>query len=256
MNLDYQTLISLLSQMIWPLGRISGLMLTLPVLSSGMIPTQVKLIVIVSLGLICSPSIPPELSMDQLNGLYLVYMGQEIAVGLMMGFILQLVFQVFVLAGQLVSMQAGMGFATMVDPQSQSSVPLISHMYLIMMSLVFLSLNGHGIVLEALIHSFKLMPVGQVKLNNSLVWEVASFSGWMLKEAVLIAIPALLSLFLGSLAMGIMTRMTPQLNIFSLGFPITLLMGVCIVKLGLPSIVVKMTESLDYGMRFIERIFQ
>ena len=88
-----------------------------------------------------------------------------------------------------------------------------------------------------------------------MVWNVIMFSGWMFKEAVLISIPAILSLLIVSLSFGIMTRVAPQLNIFSLGFPITLLMGFVIIKVGLHSIGTQMSESIQQGMQFIIGMF-
>lgn len=183
--------------------------------------------------------------------MYVVYIIQEVFLGILMGFVLQLVFQVFVLGGQIISMQAGLGFAVMVDPSSKASVPLVSQFYLMMTTLIFLSLNGHLALLDAVMEGFKLMPVGQVTIDNALVWRVILFSGWMFKEAVLISIPAILSLLIVSLSFGIMTRVAPQLNIFSLGFPITLLMAFVIIKIGLVGIGAQITESIEEGMHML-----
>lgn len=251
MNLDYQTMIRAFSQVIWPMGRIGGLMLTVPVFSSILIPSRIKIFLLFALSWTCASFVPQNLSFLNFNGLYLVFLLQELFLGMLMGFVLQLVFQVFVIGGQIISMQAGLGFAVMIDPASKASVPLISQLYLMMMTLVFLSLNGHLAILDSLIESFRIMPIGHVPIDNSLAWNVIMFSGWMFKEALLISIPAILSLLIVSLSFGIMTRVAPQLNIFSLGFPITLLMGFVVIKIGLPSIGTQMAESIKQGMYFI-----
>jgi flagellar biosynthetic protein FliR len=139
----------------------------------------------------------------------------------------------------------------MVDPSSKASVPLVSQLYLMMTTLIFLALNGHLTLLDALINSFKITPIGQALINNTMVWHVIMFSGWMFKEAVLISIPAILSLLIVSLSFGIMTRVAPQLNIFSLGFPITLIMAMVIIKIGLPSVGIEIVSSMEQGMHFI-----
>ncbi|MBL7479035.1 flagellar biosynthetic protein FliR [Legionella bononiensis] len=251
MNLDYQSMIRLFSQVIWPMGRIGGLMLTVPVFSSGLLPPRIKIFLLCALCWTCTAFVPEQLSFLHFNGLYLVYILQELFLGMLMGFVLQLVFQVFVLGGQIISMQAGLGFAIMVDPASKASVPLISQFYLMMMTLIFLSLNGHLALLDALLESFRMIPIGQVPQDNAMVWNVILFSGWMFKEAVLISIPAILSLLIVSLSFGIMTRVAPQLNIFSLGFPITLLMGFVVIKIGLSTVGTQMSESIQHGMHFI-----
>lgn len=251
MNLDYQTMIRTFSQVVWPMGRIGGLILSAPVFSSHLLPGRIKILFAFALSWICAPLIPQQLSFINFNGFYLVYIVQELFLGILMGFTLQLVFQIFVLGGQIISMQAGLGFAVMVDPSSKASVPLISQLYLMMTILVFLSLNGHLAILDALMNSFNMMPIGQTSIDNTMVWQVIMFSGWMFKEAVLISIPAILSLLIVSLSFGIMARAAPQLNIFSLGFPITLLMGMVIIKVGLPSVMTQITESIEQGMHFI-----
>ncbi|MGL6029538.1 MAG: flagellar biosynthetic protein FliR [Legionella sp.] len=251
MSLDYPTMIRLFSQIIWPMGRIGGLVLTVPFFSSVLIPKRVKVFFVCILSWACADFVPAELSFLQFNGMYVVYIIQEVFLGILMGFVLQLVFQVFVLGGQIISMQAGLGFAVMVDPSSKASVPLVSQFYLMMTTLIFLSLNGHLALLDAVMEGFKLMPVGQVTIDNALVWRVILFSGWMFKEAVLISIPAILSLLIVSLSFGIMTRVAPQLNIFSLGFPITLLMAFVIIKIGLVGIGAQITESIEEGMHML-----
>ncbi|RUR08335.1 flagellar biosynthetic protein FliR [Legionella sp. km772] len=250
-NIDYQSMIKVISQIIWPIGRFTGLFLAAPFFSSPLIPSRIKVVFIFLLSWICAFMVPAELSFEHFNGLYAVYMVQEIIFGILMGFVLQLVFQVFVLVGQIISMQAGLGFAVMVDPMSSASVPLISQYYNLMVMLVFLALGGHVALLEAVMNSFKIMPIGSLYMENAMVWKIIIFSGWMFKEAVLITIPAIISLLLISLSIGIVTRVAPQLNIFSLGFPITLMMAIAIIQITLPSVGEQMVESLEQGMHFI-----
>ena len=250
MDVDYQTLIRGLSQFIWPFARIGGFVITVPIFSSTLIPSRIRVIFVALISWVCASLVPPELSFLNFTGSYIVYISYEVLLGMLMGFILQLAFQVFVIGGQIISMQAGMGFAVMVDPASKASVPLIGHLYLMMVTLIFLALNGHLILLDALMESFKTMPIGQATVTSPILWKVITFSGWMFKKSLLISIPALLSLLVVSLSFGVMARAAPQLNIFSLGFPITLLMGMVIIKIGLPSVAAQMTEIIDDGLRF------
>lgn len=254
MSLDYPTIIRMASQVIWPMGRIGGLLLTLPVFSSTLVPPRIKVILLLILSYVCSFMVPKELSFLDFNGYFLVYIIQELLFGLLMGFVVQLVFQIFILGGQIIAMQAGLSFAVMMDPGTKASVPLVSQFYSMMMTLLFLSLNGHLIVLEALMDSFRIMPVGQLSVASSTVWSVILFSGWMFQQALLISIPALLSLLIVSLSFGIMARAAPQLNIFSLGFPITLMMGIVVLKVGLSSVAAQMADRIADGIRFITGI--
>ncbi len=255
MDIDYLTLLREFSQLVWPIPRITALVLIVPVFSAVTIPARIRVIFILAMSFLCSSLVPTSLSLVNLNAWYLVYVLQEMALGFLMGFVLQLVFQIFVLAGQVISMQAGLGFAIMVDPATKVSVPLVGQFYLMLTTLTYLSLNGHLALLETLFQSFIWMPIGQVHLENSMVWDVIIFSGWMFKEAVLISIPAILTLQMVSLSLGIMTRVAPQLNIFSLGFPITLIIGMLVIKVTLPTISTQIVRSIEEGMNFIMRIF-
>lgn len=252
MTLDYASMLRLLSQVIWPIGRVSGFLLTVPLFSSSVIPSRVKLFFLFALLWVCAPFVPEQLTLTQFNSLYVGYMMQELLFGLLMGFVLQLVFQVFVLVGQIISMQAGLGFAVMVDPSTRANMPLISQFYLMLVTLLFLALNGHLAIISALIESFRLMPVGQVVMDSSFVWQVIIFSGWMFKQAVLISIPAILALLIVSLSFGIMARVSPQLNVFSLGFPVTLLVGMLVIKLSLSPLGAQFSNCLEQGMQLIK----
>lgn len=105
--------------------------------------------------------------------------------------------------------------------------------------------------MDGLINSFKVLPIGDVAIDNTLVWKVMTFSSWMFKEALLISIPAVLSLLVVSLSFGVMARAAPQLNIFSLGFPITLLMGMLVLFVGMASFGSQMNEAIEEGMNMV-----
>ncbi|CEK11278.1 flagellar biosynthetic protein FliR [Legionella hackeliae] len=251
MNINYPEMINLFSKVVWPLPRISSLFLTMPLISSIMVPARIRVIFAMVLAFLCAPTIADNLSFLQFDGRYIGFVSYEILLGILMGFILQIVFQIFILGGQIIAMQAGLGFAVMVDPASKASVPLISQFYLMMISLIFLSLNGHLAILNALLSSFREMPIGHVEISQSMLGSILNFSGWMFKEAVLVALPAILALLIVNLAFGVMTRVAPQLNIFSMGFPLTLLMGMVIIHFSLPGVSAQIADSLEQGMQVI-----
>lgn len=256
MNVDYETIINQFSQVIWPLPRITGLFLTMPVISSVLVPVRIRMVFAVALAFIVSPFISTSLSLLHFTGEHIVLITFELLLGLLMGFVLQLAFQVFILGGQIIAMQTGLGFATMVDPASKASVPLISQFYMMLVTLMFLVLNGHLAIFEALLTSFQSIPVGTAHTGLSDIGLMLTFSGWMFKEAVLVALPAMLSLLVVSLSFGVMTRVAPQLNIFSLGFPITLLMGMVIIRVSLPGVAAQIADSFEQGMLLINGLIR
>lgn len=256
MNINYPEMINLFSKAVWPLPRISSLFLTMPLISSVLVPSRIRVVFAMVLAFLCAPVISDNLSLLNFDGRYIGFLTYEILFGILMGFILQLVFQIFILGGQIIAMQTGLGFAIMVDPASKASVPLVSQFYLMLISLIFLSLNGHLAVLSALLNSFREMPIGDVNISLSAFGKIIMFSGWMFKESVLVALPAILALLIVNLAFGVMARVAPQLNIFSMGFSLTLLMGMIIIYISLSGVSSQIADSLDQGMQLIMGFLQ
>jgi len=136
--MDMTVLIGYISQMLAPLPRLTGFFLMAPFFGSPLIPKTIKVLWLLTLSIVISPSVQPILTLDSPSALWVSILSQEMILGVLMGFIIAMAFQVFILMGQLISLQAGLGFATMVDPSSKSAVPLISQWYLMMVTLIFI----------------------------------------------------------------------------------------------------------------------
>jgi flagellar biosynthetic protein FliR len=153
----------------------------------------------------------------------------QLAAGIGLGFATMLFFQLFVIAGQFIGMQMGLGFAAMVDPGNGVQVTVLSQFFLMLVTLTFIAMNGHLVLLEVLVAGFKQFPLGTGLPLNELALEIVRMGGWMFMGGVLVALPAVISLLVVNLAFGVMSRSAPQLNVFSLGFPFSLLFGLLIV---------------------------
>lgn len=154
-----------------------------------------------------------------------------------MGFALQLVISAVITGGQVVALQMGLGFAMMVDPQNGSQAPVLSQLYVLMVLLVFLGLDGHLVMIEILTDSFRYMPISDKGLVPDDFWQLVTWGSMIFSGAVGIALPAIASLLVVNMSFGIMTRAAPQLNIFAIGFPITMMLGFAVVLLTLPSVI-------------------
>lgn len=258
MSLNINELIHSISIYIWPMVRLSGFVISLPLISSAVTPKKVRVIFVMYLAMIVAPSHPEWPSLLSFSAISVVGLAQEFFIGVLMGFIIQFVFQSFILGGQVLAMQAGLGFATLIDPASKASVPLVSQFYLMLVTLVFLSLDGHLLMIEMVIKSFTIQPLGNTTIGINTLWAFIMFSGWIFKGAIFLALPAIVSLLVVSLSFGIMMKAAPQINIFSVGFPITLILGIVIVYVSmqnvLPNIKSLLHEAFNTASEMIRHV--
>ena len=221
---------------LWPLFRVMALVAMAPVFGAQSVPVRIRVGFSVALTLLIAPALPPVPVVDPLSSTGLLIVIHQVLIGLAMGFALKLVFGAFVLAGQLIGQSMGLGFASMVDPLNGVQVPVVSQFYQVLVTLIFLGFNGHLVLLEVLADSFRTLPVGPNGLAMNGVWDLVIWGGQMFSGAVLISLPAVTALLVANIAFGVMTRASPQLNIFAIGFPITLLLGIVVMLVTLPVI--------------------
>ena len=207
-----------------PLFRIASLLMVMPIIGTKLVPTRVRLYLALAISVLLTPTLPPMPVVYALTLRSLMLIAQEILIGVMLGFTLQLFFHLFSVAGQIIAVQMGLGFASMIDPSNGVSVPVLGQMLLILVTLLFLAMNGHLVVFEVLAESFITLPVG-TGLSTNHYWELAGKLSWVLGAGLLLVLPAITALLVVNLALGIMTRAAPQLNIISIGYPMTLVIG-------------------------------
>jgi flagellar biosynthetic protein FliR len=179
---------------------------------------------------------------------------QEVLVGIAMGFLLQMIFDALIIAGQTIAMSMGLGMATMVDPQRGMTVPVVSQFFVILGMLIFLSLGGHLAIFEMLAGSFTLLPVG-APLPVDGFMAVVGFASQMFAGGILIALPAVTALLIVNIAFGVISRAAPTLNLFAVGLPAAMLAGflVLVITIGnLPNLLSKLlTSALETVAAFL-----
>ncbi|KQW39539.1 flagellar type III secretion system protein FliR [Pseudomonas brassicacearum] len=224
---------SWVASFILPLFRVTAVLMSMPVFGTTLVPRRVRLYFALAITVVIAPGLPPMPPVNALDLSALMLVAEQILIGVLMGFSLQLFFQAFVVAGQIISVQMGMAFASMIDPTNGVNTAVIGQFLTMLVTLLFLAMNGHLVVFEVLTESFTTMPVGSALLVNHF-WEIAGKLGWVLGAAMLLVLPAITALLVVNIAFGVMTRAAPQLNIFSIGFPLTLVLGMVIfwVSLG------------------------
>ncbi len=240
-----------IGQYFWPFVRIGAFFLAVPVIGSQLISPRVRVVLAVFLTLLVVPLLPPLPVAPSLSLGTLLIVVQQLVIGLALGFVFQVVFQLFVLAGQFIAMKMGLGFASMNDPANGVQVTIVSQYYLMLTTLLFVSVNGHLVVTEIMIESFYSLPISYDGLGVAGFWQIASMGSWMFKGGLLIALPLLTSLLVVNLAFGVMSRAAPQMNVFAVGFPITLVFGVFLMWAGLASFLPSFDRFVREGFEFL-----
>jgi flagellar biosynthetic protein FliR len=221
---------------LWPLFRVAAMLMVAPVLGSRAIPVRVRVGVSVLLTMVLYPTLAGHLPHQPAAALGLLITAQEIVLGLATGFLVRLALSAFEVAGTVVATQMGLGFAALTDPQNGGQIPVLSQYFAVIVTLLFLALDGHLLLIKVLVLSFQVVPVGELRFNGDGIWQLLEWGRHIFSGAVLVALPAIASLTVVNLAFGVMTRVAPQMNLFAVGFPITLLLGLLVVLFGLPSL--------------------
>ena len=256
MNFTEAQLQGQIAAFIWPLMRISAMFVAVPLFSLRAVPARVRLILSVAITFVVMPLLPafPAIDMFSYEGIRVAF--AQVMIGLSTGFIVQLVFAAIVFAGQGVALSMGLGFASMVDPQNGQQVPVIAQLYVITSTLIFLGLDGHLLLIKMLLDSFTSLPLGIDGITKTNIWDVIAWSSRMFSGGLLLAMPVIVSLLLVNLGFGIATRAAPQLNIFSVGFPVTLMLGIVLIWLTLPNVLDQFTGILTDAYDLIGQLLR
>jgi flagellar biosynthetic protein FliR len=218
------------------------------------VPVRIRLGLALALTLVVAPIAPAMPAVDPLSAPGLAITAQQILIGAAMGFALTMVFQTFVHGAQIIAMQMGLGFASLIDPQNGVQVPVLSQFYAVFVTLLFLSLDGHLVLIEMLVTSFQTVPVGTSGLTTGNLWELLSFASQMFAGAVRVALPAITALLLVNIAFGVMARAAPQLNIFAVGFPLSLVLGFAVVLFTLPALAPQVADLMAESFELVRRL--
>ena len=230
-------LLALLQAWYWPFLRVSALLLAAPIFGAGSVPVRARVLLGVLVAALLAPSLPATPAVDVVSPAGILLDAQQLLIGLAMGFVLQMAFAAIVIAGQSLAMTMGLGFAMSVDPQNGVQVPVLSQLYVILATLIFLAIDGHLVLIRLVADSFATLPVGAAPTGGELALGVVLWAGQMFACALLLALPALSAVLLVNISFGVITRAAPQLNIFAVGFPVTITVGFAFILLSMSSMV-------------------
>lgn len=233
-----------LSAVFWPFVRLLALFMTAPVLSHKSIPRRAKIGLALIVALIVAPATPAASMPGIFSAGAPLLLLQQTLLGMMMGFAVKVVFAAVDLAGNMIGLQMGLSFATFVDPVNASQTPLVGSFLNLLATLLFLALDGHLILIAAATQSFELAPVS-TQFFAGIGWEKLLALGTGLFQLGLhLSLPVLATMLIINLTLGVMSRAAPQMNLFSVGFPLTTLTGIVLFALYLPNMMSALSAAL------------
>ena len=243
-NLTTGQLETWLGQVFWPFVRIGACFMVAPAFGAGFVPPRTRIVLAGAVALLVVPLIQTPTTIAPFSPAGFVVTAQQLLIGAAIGFALQVVFDSVSLGGQLLANSMGLSFAFNVDPVRGASTPVVGQLYAILVMLTFLSLNGHLTLIEVLVDGFRTMPVGLDGLGPDGLWSITLWGTQIFAGALAVALPGVTALMIVNLVFGVMSRAAPTLNLFAVGFPLTLALGLIILIIGLPTLQTSFVELM------------
>ncbi len=205
------------------------MMMAMVVFGSAILSAQKRIVASFAITAVIIPVLPPmpDVGMTSFEGWGITI--QQILIGVTIGFISRLIFETFVLGGQIVAMSSGLGFAVINDPSSGIPIPAIGQFFLMMATLVFLAVDGHLLMIDIVVRSFYSLPISTEGISVAAFSGIFELAGSMFTVGLKMALAAIISILMVNLSFGILTKVAPSLNIFVIGFPMILTSGLLIL---------------------------
>ena len=233
LTFDSSQLMLWLSQFFWPMVRVLALIATAPILSERSVSRKVKVGLAFMITWLLVPMLPPsQVTLFSVGGLWLLI--QQMLIGIALGFTMQFAFAAVRTAGEVIGLQMGLSFATFFDPGSRLNMPVLARFLDMLAMLLFLSFNGHLWLISLLADSFHTLPIGGEPLNANAFLALTKAGGLIFLNGMMLALPLITLLLTLNMALGLLNRVSPQLSVFAIGFPITLSIGILTMGILMP----------------------
>ena len=229
-------------------------MMVMPLVGGTFVPARVRLLLAIAVTCVVAPTLQaiPPVDLLSIQGLVLIL--REVAIGVVMGFVVQLVFDAIALGGQVIAMSMGLGFAVFVDRTRGVNIPVLGQLFMMLGMLLFLAVDGHLEMIRLLAGSFQLLPIGGSGLSWDAIGIALQWAGQVFVVAVKIALPAITALIIVNLSFGVMSRAAPTLNLFAVGFPVAMLLGFVVIFLSMENLTVNVFRLLDAAFSLLPEL--
>lgn len=212
--------------------RCSGIFLISPFFSSQNIPNRIKIGMTIFLSIIIASTL--NISIEDLGIPMVILICKELLVGVTIGFISSISVSAFYIMGQIIDMSMGFGMVNVIDPQSRTQVPLMGNFYYMLALLLLITLDGHHIIINSIIDSYKYIPVGEFKLDGDIIYSLIDLISNVFVIGFKLSAPIVAIIFLLDLLLGVMVRTIPQMNVFVIGLPMKIFIGLVIIAATIP----------------------
>ncbi|SAK42385.1 flagellar biosynthetic protein [Caballeronia arationis] len=257
-SVTYAQLNVWLTSFLWPFVRILALIATAPVLSHLATPMRVKIGLAGFIALIVAPTLEamPQVTVFSADGVWIII--NQFLIGAALGMTMQIAFAAIDAAGEFIGQQMGLGFASLYDPRAGGNAVVISRYLNTIATLAFLLFDGHLQMMSALVNSFQSVPIGANVLGAAVHaqgWRtVASYGSSVFSTGLLLSLPVVAALLISNLALGILNRAAPQIGIFQVGFPVTMLVGLLLIQLMIPNLIPFFQRVFESGIGQMGRV--
>lgn len=242
------------SGLLWPLTRVLGMIAVAPIFGHRSLPARFKVALGVFITLAIMPSLPPMPAADMFSIQSVAIVIQQLLIGVAIGFVMRIAFAAVDMAGHFCAMSMGLGFATFYDPQSSGQTTSLTQLFVVLAMLFFLSMNGHLILIMAVTESFMTIPVSLGPETGINFVRIVTWGEQIFSAGLQLALPVIAALLIANLALGILSRTAPQLNLFGIGFPITISIGLIVIALAFPRMTVPLERLINDSFSTIEQL--
>lgn len=253
-TVTYAQLNGWITAFLWPFTRILALVATAPVIGHASVPVRVKIGLAAFVAIAVAPTLPatPELTPFSAAGVFVIV--NQVLIGAALGVTMQVVFAAVEAMGEVTGMQMGLSFANFFTSHTDGTTQVLSQLMNVLALLIFLAIDGHLHMLAALVSSFQLLPIGGAPLAANGWRTLAEWGGTIFASGLLLALPVVAALLIANLSLGILNRAAPQIGVFQIGFPITMLVGFLILQLMLPNFAPFVARLVDAGIDQMGRV--
>lgn len=256
LNISSAQLDAWLAMAAFPLARVLGLFAIAPVYASIGVPRRIRLLAAIAVTLALTSGMPEMPAVSPGSWAGMLILAKETLIGILLGFTLRIAFAAVDVAGELIGLQMGLSFAVFYDPQNAGQSPVLGQFLGILTTLTFLALNGHLLTLSVLAESFTLLPVAPAPVAAPGIWSVITWAAVLFTAGVMLALPVIAALLIANIAMGVLSRVAQQLNLFAVGFPVTIVAGFVVLTISLPYIGTAMARLFDQSFVVLHEVIR